>query len=72
MDEAGCFLEAVDKSLALLIGDQENVEVVTNKTCEMVKPLIERILQHCIAVAQASSQTENKNIINASENVNIF
>ena len=71
MDEAGYFLGAVDQTLLLLIGDEEvNEKVeVTLKTCDLVKPLLEKILKHCIAVSHCCTDSEDKGIILCSENV---
>nr|XP_053650232.1 uncharacterized protein LOC128700801 [Cherax quadricarinatus] len=73
MEEAGSFTASVDKVLELLLESQDKSIRSTGKgtqpLSEHVKPLLEEVLRHGIAVAYCSSPDDNHIIMSMCENV---
>ncbi|XP_071522132.1 uncharacterized protein [Panulirus ornatus] len=72
MDEAGSFITCVDKVLELLLESQDtsgSVSKYVGSFSERVKPLLEKVLRHGIAVAYFSSPDDNHIIMAMCENV---
>ncbi|XP_063611857.1 uncharacterized protein LOC134785444 [Penaeus indicus] len=72
LEEPGAFIACVDKTLEMLIGSQEKCSEASEPVGPLsnrVKPLLEEVLRHAIAVAYCSVQDDNKLIMAMCENV---
>lgn len=72
LEEPGAFIACVDKTLEMLIGSQEKCNEASEPVgplSDRVKPLLEEVLRHAIAVAYCSVQDDNKLIMAMCENV---
>ncbi|XP_069163138.1 uncharacterized protein Sry-alpha isoform X2 [Procambarus clarkii] len=73
LEEAGFFTTCVDKVLGLLLEGQDNsnksASDSTEPLSEHIKPLLEEVLRHGIAVAYCSSPDDNHVIMAVCENV---
>lgn len=72
LEDPGAFIACVDKTLEMLIGTQEKCSEASEPVgplSDRVKPLLEEVLRHAIAVAYCSVKDDNKLIMAMCENV---